>query len=33
LLVHGDAMNDSHWLTTEDFLEAIRVELEAQLAG
>ena len=33
LLVHGDAMNDSHWLTTEDFLEAIRVELEARLAG
>jgi len=33
LLVHGDAMNDSHWLTTEDFLEAIRVELEAQLGG
>jgi len=31
LLVHGEAMQPEHWLTTEDFLEAIRVELEARL--
>jgi isocitrate dehydrogenase len=32
LLVHGDSMQSEHWLTTEDFLEAIRVELEVRLA-
>ena len=32
VLIHGDATTEAHWLTTEDFLEAIRAELEGRLA-
>lgn len=32
LCIFGDDLNDSHYLSTEDFLEALRVNLEAQLA-
>jgi len=32
VLIHGEATTEAHWLTTEDFLEAIRAELEARLA-
>ena len=32
VLIHGNATTEAHWLTTEDFLEAIRAELEARLA-
>jgi len=31
LCIYGDDLNDSHYLSTEDFLEALRVNLEAQL--
>ena len=32
VLIHGNATTEAHWLTTEDFLEAIRAELVARLA-
>jgi isocitrate dehydrogenase len=32
VLIHGDATTEAHWLTTEDFLEAVRAELEVRLA-
>jgi len=33
LCVYGDDLTDSHFLTTEDFLEALRVNLEQQLTA
>jgi isocitrate dehydrogenase len=33
LCIYGDDLNDTHYLSTEDFLEALRVNLEAQLAA
>jgi len=33
LCIHGDDLNDSHYLTTEDFLEALRGHLERNLVG
>ena len=30
--IHGSATNDSHYLTTEDFLDAIDAELKSRLA-
>ncbi len=32
LLIHEKAMTDDHWLTTEDFLDAIDGELKARMA-
>ncbi len=32
LLIHEKAMTDEHWLTTEDFLDAIDSELKARMA-
>lgn len=32
ITVHGDAMNDSHWVTTEDFLDAIDRNLQKKLS-
>ena len=32
VLIHGEATTEAHWLTTEDFLEAVRAELEVRLA-
>ncbi len=32
LLIHEKAMTDEHWLTTEDFLDAIDGELKARMA-
>jgi isocitrate dehydrogenase len=31
LCIYGDDLNDMHYLSTEDFLEALRLNLEAQL--
>ncbi|MDT4289225.1 NADP-dependent isocitrate dehydrogenase [Methylomonas sp. MO1] len=33
LCIYGDDLNDSHYLTTEDFLEALRVNLEQSLSA
>jgi isocitrate dehydrogenase len=33
LCIYGDDLNDSHYLTTEDFLEALRVNLEQSLTA
>jgi isocitrate dehydrogenase len=33
LCIYGDDLNDSHYLTTEDFLEALRVNLERSLSA
>lgn len=33
LCIYGDDLNDMHYLSTEDFLEALRLNLEAQLAA
>jgi isocitrate dehydrogenase len=33
LCIYGDDLNGTHYLSTEDFLEALRVNLEAQLAA
>ena len=30
--IHGDKMNESHWLTTEDFLDAIDAELKNRMS-
>lgn len=30
--IHGDKTNDSHWMTTEDFLDAIDQELKSRMA-
>jgi isocitrate dehydrogenase len=30
--IHGDKTNDSHWLTTEDFLDAIDAELRSRMS-
>lgn len=32
LCIHGDDLNDSHYLTTEDFLNVLRTNLEQRLA-
>jgi len=32
LLIHGKEMNESHWLTTEEFLEALDSGLKAKMA-
>ena len=32
LLIHGKDMTDDHWLTTEDFLDAIDGDLKAQMS-
>jgi len=32
LCIHADKLNESHYLTTEDFLEALRENLESRLA-
>jgi len=29
--IYGDKTNDSHWLTTEDFLDAIDAELNRRM--
>ena len=31
LCIHGKQMNDSHWLTTEDFLAALDTNLQNKL--
>ncbi|MGZ0077213.1 NADP-dependent isocitrate dehydrogenase [Methylomonas sp. YC3] len=33
LCIYGDDLNDSHYLTTEDFLEALRANLERSLSA
>lgn len=33
LCIYGDDLNDSHYLTTEDFLEALRINLEQRLVA
>jgi isocitrate dehydrogenase len=33
LCIYGDDLNGTHYLSTEDFLKALRVNLEAQLAA
>ena len=32
LLIHGKDMTSEHWLTTEEFLEAIDAELKSRMA-
>ncbi len=32
LCVHGDQMDDSHWVTTEDFLDALDRNLSKRLS-
>ena len=32
LLIHGKDMTSDHWLTTEEFLEAIDTDLKAKMA-
>jgi isocitrate dehydrogenase len=31
--IHGDAVNETHYLTTEDFLDAIEAELRKRMVG
>jgi isocitrate dehydrogenase len=33
LLIHGKDMTEEHWLTSEEFLEALNTELSARMSG